>query len=239
MPGPVGSLRRWWGLPRWLVVDLPCRFYLSAEERGGRPVWIYLVGWLAVVAGCSAGGTALGLAQGGAVLDGAFSGARFGLFGVLVWIGYAVVFLLALWFRGESPAAVLNRHLPVATADNRSARHARAAEDAGWRRRGDLLVSRGWLVLLASATAVTGLVALWAHQQATEEDTARSVADMVATTAAGGAVDGAAPTGTGGYWSLADGSRATAYGLIALTVASLLWYVVERRRATSPGRRRG
>ncbi|GEM_PF-6197603 len=241
----MGALRRLRGLPRWLVVDLPCRFYLSAEDRGSRPVWVYFVGWLTVVAGCVVGGAVAGLAGAGAFLDGVFAGLRLGLLAVLAWVTYAVLFLLVLWFRGESPAAVLNRDVLVAPAQTRRSRHGRQALDVGWRRPGDHLVSRGWLVLVACVTAVTGLVALWSHQQAVDEDRARAIADNVAASAAEGAVPGAAPSGSGGYWALADGSRLAAYGLIALTVLSLLWYVVERRRTgsprrpTSPGRPRG
>lgn len=239
----MGALRRLRALPRWLVVDLPCRFYLSAEDRGSRPVWIYFVGWLTVVAGCVAGGAVVGLAGAGAFLDGVLAGLRFGLLAVLAWIAYAVLFLLVLWFRGESPVAVLNRDVLVGPAQSRS-RHGRQATDVGWRRPGDHLVSRGWLVLVACVTAVTGLVALWAHQQAVDEDRARAIADNVAASAAETAVPAAAPARSSSYWALADGSRLAAYGLIALTVLSLVWYVVERRvgsprRPTSRARPRG
>lgn len=229
----LGAVR---GLPRWLLVDLPCRFYLSAEDRGSRPVWVYFVGWLVVVAGCTLGGGAIGAGQGGSFVDGLFVGARFGLLAVLAWIGYAVLVLLVLWFRGRSPAAVLNRHLAAPSADTRAGRHARESTDVPWRQAGDHLVSSGGLVLLACAVAVTGLVALWSHQAAVDQDTARTIADRAAASAAEGAVPGASPIGAGGYWTMANGTRVAAYALVVLAVLTAAWYVLERRRSTSPGR---
>lgn len=149
----VASIQRF---VRWLFVVLPCRFHLSAEDRGSRPVWVYSAGWVVVGLVAAAAGAGVALVRGDALLDGLLVGAQLGLLLVLAWVTYAVAFLLVLWFRCVSPASVLNVSTPVGGGPSGRSRHGRAAADVGWRRPGEPFVTRGWL----AGCLVLGLAAL-------------------------------------------------------------------------------
>lgn len=118
----------------WLVIDLPCRFWLSADDHAPRPVWVYPLGWVAVIGAAGLGGSALALAHGTNATDGLLEGAQTGMLAVLAWVVYAALLLLALWVRGVSPAALLNHAHPRAAGP---ARHGRTASESGWRRPGE------------------------------------------------------------------------------------------------------
>lgn len=150
----VAAIQRFF---RWVLVLLPCRFHLSAEDRGSRPVWIYTAGWAAVALAAALAGVVVALGRGEPVLDGLLVGGQVGLVLVLAWVTYAVAFLLVLWARCISPASVLNLGPP---AEGRRGRHGRAAADIGWRKPGDRLVTRDWL-LVCLLLAVAALALSW------------------------------------------------------------------------------
>ena len=144
----LGSVAR---LPRWLVVDLPCRFWLVADDHAPTRLWRFVAGWVLVVGAAGGVGAMAAAASGGLVQDGFFSGLRVGLLVVLGWIAYAVLFLLLLWFRAVSPSVVLDESLGASSrtapagagggaVPGRGGRHLRHAPDTPWRRPGEPLL---------------------------------------------------------------------------------------------------
>lgn len=137
---------------RWIFLVGPCRLYLLGEATGGSVPYLFIVGLLGSATALGGVLALVAVVIGASAGDYFFTGAMIALGIITAWAAYALLVFAVLWFRGTSPAAVVNRYTPSPS----QARHAADGtdDDPNWRRPGAPLIPAGLIAFFAIMAAV-------------------------------------------------------------------------------------